>query len=58
MDGSTDREACFPIPITNDNELEGPHNFTVDIISAGSTPHAAIDVTNSATTVVIIDDER
>ena len=42
----------------SDEELEGLHDFTVAIISAGSPPHATINPLSSTTTVLIDDDER
>ena len=56
-DGSISQTLCTTIPIKNDMELEGDHDFTVDIISAGSLPHAET-VAPSSTRVIIKDDER
>ena len=55
-DGSTNQTRCVIIPIRNDTLLEGDHAFTVDITSAGSSPHAAVG-TPSTATVNIEDDE-
>ena len=57
-DTSNDQTLCAPIPIMSDEELEGLHDFTVAIISAGSPPHATINPLSTTTTVVIVDDER
>ena len=57
-EGSTDEERCVGVPIRSDEELEGDHAFTVDIVSAGSPPHAIVDAMSSTTTVTIEDDER
>ena len=57
-DTSNDQTLCAPIPIMSDKELEGFHDFTVTIISAGSPPHATINPLSNTTTVVIVDDER
>ena len=57
MEGSTDSIICAEIPIVNDMALEDNHQFTVDIVSAGSDPHAMVDSTMSTTTVTITDDE-
>ena len=57
-EGSSDSSDCISIDITSDKELEGDHAFMVEIISAGSTPHAIVSVPSSTTTVTIIDDER
>ena len=46
---------CSSIPITEDELLEGNHEFTVTLTGAGS--HASIDTLSSVTTVTIIDDE-
>ena len=48
---------CFNVTIIDDNELEGNHDFTVEImgISSGS-PHAMIDAA-STTTITITDDD-
>ena len=56
LDGSTNQTQCVSIPITNDTFLEGDHNFTIDIISAGSPPHAEIGAQSNAA-VTIQDDE-
>ena len=55
-DGSTDRIFCTPIPIVNDNALEGRHGFMAEIISAGMSPHASLG-TLVTTAIDIIDDE-
>jgi len=49
--------ACFYVTIVDDNELEGDHDFTVEItgISSGS-PHAMVDAA-STTTITITDDD-
>ena len=57
-EGSTDEERCVGVPIQSDEELEGDHAFTVDIVSAGSSPHAIVSTPSSTTTVTIEDDER
>ena len=53
--GSTNGTRCSSIPITDDELLEGNHEFTVTLTGAGS--HASIDTLSSVTTVTIIDDE-
>ena len=55
-EGSTNTSSCVSIPIANDMVLEGDHAFTVSIISAGSSPHAIIGASSTAT-VTIEDDE-
>ena len=57
-DTSSDQTLCASILITSDEELEGLHDFTVTIISAGNPPHATINPLSSTTTVIIDDDER
>ena len=54
--GETESTGCVDVPITSDTELEGDHDFTVTITSAGSTPHASIG-TPSVSTITIKDDE-
>jgi hypothetical protein len=54
--GSTNGTRCTSIPITDDELLEGNHEFTVTLTGAGS--HASIDTLSSVTTVTIIDDEN
>ena len=56
-DGSTNQSRCTSIPIRDDSALEGNHAFTVEITSAGCSPHAAVNATSSTTTVTIQDDE-
>ena len=54
--GQTESTGCIDVPITSDTELEGDHDFTVTITSAGSAPHAIIgDVFISS--ITIDDDE-
>ena len=54
--GQTESTGCIDVPITSDTELEGDHDFTVTITSAGSVPHASIgDVFISS--ITIDDDE-
>ena len=55
-EGTTNRIYCTPIPIVNDNALEGRHGFTAEIISAGTSPHASLG-TMVTTAIDIIDDE-
>ena len=54
--GQTESTGCVDVPITSDTELEGDHDFTVTITSAGNTPHASIG-TPSVSTITIKDDE-
>ena len=58
LDGSTNQIQCAEVPIISDEELEGDHAFTVNIVSAGSSPHAIVNTPSSTTTVTIEDDER
>ena len=53
--GSANGTQCSSISITDDELLEGDHEFTVTVTGAGS--HAAINSLSSVTTVTIIDDE-
>ncbi|CAI7989325.1 hypothetical protein GBAR_LOCUS186, partial [Geodia barretti] len=53
--GSSNGTRCSSIPITDDELLEGNHEFTVTLTGAGF--HASIDTLSSVTTVTIIDDE-
>ena len=55
-DGTNETIRCTTVPIKNDTELEGDHAFTVDIVSAGSSPHAIVGALSTAT-VTIEDDE-
>ena len=55
--GQTESTGCIDVPITNDTDLEGDHDFTVTITSAGLTPHAIIG-TPSVSIIAIKDDER
>ena len=55
--GQTESTGCIDVPITSDTELEGDHDFTVTITSAGLTPHAMIE-TASVSIITIKDDER
>ena len=55
--GETESSGCINVPITSDTELEGDHDFTVTITSAGNTPHAMIG-TPSVSIITIKDDER
>ena len=55
-DGTNETIRCTTVPIRNDTELEGDHAFTVDIVSAGSPPHAIVGALSTAT-VTIEDDE-
>ena len=54
--GQTESTGCVDVPITSDTELEGDHDFTVTITSAGSAPHAIIGAP-AVSTVTIKDDE-
>ena len=53
--GNSNGTRCSSIPITDDELLEGNHEFTVTLTGAGF--HASIDTLSSVTTVTIIDDE-
>ena len=53
--GST--TACSQFTITNDQELEGDHDFAVEITGINSMAPFAMIGTLSTTTVVITDDE-
>ena len=54
--GHSNSTNCIDIPITSDTELEGDHEFTVEITGAGSTPYASLG-SPVVTTVTIEDDE-
>ena len=56
-DTTTETTRCLTIPLTSDTALEDDHEFTMEITSVDSPPHASI-VAPSTTTVVIQDDER
>ena len=56
--GSAERVLCINIPITSDRALEGDHEFVVEIVGAGSSPHAMVNDSSSNTAVIIEDDER
>ena len=52
-----DQQRCVEIPIASDTLLEGDHEFTIVINSAGSAPHALLNQLSSVTTVTIFDDD-
>ena len=55
--GTPNHTLCSVFYIVDDTLLEGDHQFTVSVVSAGSgTPHAVI-ADPSTTTVTIEDDE-
>ena len=56
-DTTTETTRCLTIPLTSDTALEDDHEFTMEITSVDSPPHASI-VAPSTATVVLQDDER
>ena len=52
MDGETE---CATITIVDDNNYENNHSFTATI--ASTTPALAINITNTISTVTIIDND-
>ena len=54
---TTEQVRCTSISITDDTVLEGEHDFSIAITSAGTSPYASIDPNASVTTVTIVDDE-
>lgn len=54
--GESTPTKCITIPIARDEEIEGNHNFTISISSAGTVPYAVVG-SPAVATVIIIDDD-
>ena len=51
--GHNSSTSCVSITITNDTDLEGDHDFSVAISSAGTAPYAVIGSPSNASVTII-----
>ena len=56
--GNSNRRLCFSVSIVNDNLVETPENFMVNVqFCPGQPQHDRVDIDPSRGTTTIIDDE-